>query len=54
MMLHCHILAHEDEGMIAQEKIVLDQNCSCDSGTMSDEQLSLYSTLMDVLANKNN
>eukprot|EP00751_Fragilariopsis_kerguelensis_P014140 CAMPEP_0170778330 /NCGR_PEP_ID=MMETSP0733-20121128/12326_1 /TAXON_ID=186038 /ORGANISM="Fragilariopsis kerguelensis, Strain L26-C5" /LENGTH=720 /DNA_ID=CAMNT_0011121731 /DNA_START=362 /DNA_END=2524 /DNA_ORIENTATION=+ len=55
MMVHCHILAHEDLGMIAVEKIVHeDGNCSCDSLTMSNEEFQQYSTEMAIEANKNN
>eukprot|EP00751_Fragilariopsis_kerguelensis_P029014 CAMPEP_0170922326 /NCGR_PEP_ID=MMETSP0735-20130129/10390_1 /TAXON_ID=186038 /ORGANISM="Fragilariopsis kerguelensis, Strain L26-C5" /LENGTH=828 /DNA_ID=CAMNT_0011321731 /DNA_START=128 /DNA_END=2614 /DNA_ORIENTATION=- len=54
MMIHCHILDHEDHGMMAQEKMVVDHNCACNQTIMSDERLQHYSKKMAILANENN
>jgi len=54
MMVHCHILAHEDLGMIGSEEIVEDGNCSCDSSKMSHEEHKQYEKMLSDHANTNN
>jgi len=54
MMIHCHILPHEDTGMMSSEKIVIDHNCDCNRTKMDENQLLNYDTKMAFFANFEN
>mmetsp|Transcript_30134 Transcript_30134/g.33764 ORF Transcript_30134/g.33764 Transcript_30134/m.33764 type:complete len:831 (+) Transcript_30134:134-2626(+) len=46
MMIHCHLLQHEDQGMMSQEHIALKHNCTCDNLKMTPKQLTHYNKKM--------
>jgi len=54
MMIHCHILPHEDMGMMSQEHIAIDHDCACDPLKQTPEELDRYDTKMAFFANFEN
>jgi len=53
MMIHCHLLQHEDQGMMSQEHIALDHDCTCDKLKMTPEQLNHYNKKMALQVRTN-
>jgi len=53
MMIHCHILPHEDGGMMSSEKIVLDHDCACKPPKMNATRLEHYNMKMAFMVRSN-